>query len=345
MKALRFYGSKDLRVEDIADPKMCGPRQVIVKVAWCGICGTDLHEYTTGPIFMPRQQILGHEFSGTVVEVGSELKDYREGDRVAIQPLLTPGDDYYSVRGLGHLSEPSAFVGIRDWAWGGMGEYAVLNDYNVFKLPDSVSDEQGALVEPAAVTLYAVDNSGLQPGNTVLISGAGTIGALTVLSVNAAGASQIFVAEPNPARRKFIESWGLCAGVFDPITEDVPGRIREQTTVGVDVAIECAGNENSLAVCLRSVRRQGTVVQVGLPTATCNVDLQLLVIKDATLRGSFCYPIYSWPRVIGLIAAGKLPVEKTISSLVSLDAAVPDGFEVLIAPGTDRLKILIQPAA
>jgi len=343
MKALRFYGSKDLRVEDVAAPKICGPRQVIVKVAWCGICGTDLYEYATGPIFMPRQQILGHEFSGTVVEVGSGLKDYREGDRVTVQPLLTPGDDYYSVRGLSHLSEPSAFVGIRDWAWGGMGEYAVLNDYNIFKLP--VSDEQGALVEPAAVTLYAVDNSGLQAGNTVLISGAGAIGALTVLSVNAAGASQIFVAEPNPARRKFIESWGLCAGVFDPITEDVPARIRKQTTVGVDVAIECAGNANSLAACLHSVRRQGTVVQVGLPTATCNIDLQLLVIKDLTLRGSFCYPIYSWPRVIGLIAAGKFPVEKTITSRVGLDAAVPDGFEVLTAPETDRLKILIQPAA
>jgi (R,R)-butanediol dehydrogenase/meso-butanediol dehydrogenase/diacetyl reductase len=297
-----------------------------------------------GPIFMPSQQILGHEFSGTVVEVGSELKDYREGERVAIQPLLTPGDDYYSVRGLGHLSEQSGFVGIRNWAWGGMAEYAVLNDYNVFKLPDSVSDEQGALVEPAAVTLYAVDNSGLQAGNTVLISGAGTIGALTVLTANAVGASQIFVAEPNPARRKFIESWGLCAGVFDPTTEDVSARICERTTVGVDAAIECAGNENSLAACLHSVRRHGTVVQVGLATAACNIDLQLLVMKDVTLRGSFCYPIYSWPRVIALIAAGKLPVEKTISSRVSLDAAVSDGFEVLNAPGTDRLKILVQPA-
>src|SRR5262249_49801492 len=167
------------------------------------------------------------------------------------------------------------------------GRICVLNDYNVFKLPDSVSDEQGALVEPAAVALYAVYNSGLQAGNTVLISGAGPIGALTVLSVNAVGASQIFVAEPTPGRRKFIESWGLCAAVFDPITDDMPVLIREQTTVGVDVGIECAGNENSLAACLRSVRHQGTVVQVGLATATCNVDLQLLVIKNVTLRGSF----------------------------------------------------------
>ena len=345
MKALRFYGSKDLRVEETAAPKSCGPRQVIVKVAWCGICGTDLHEYTTGPIFMPRQQILGHEFSGTVVEVGSELKNYREGDRVAIQPFMPPGDDYYSVRGLGHLSEQFAFAGIRNWPWGGMGEYAVLNEYNVSKLPESVSNEQGALVEPAAVALYAVDNSGLQAGNTVLISGAGPIGALTVLAANAAGASQIFVVEPNPGRREFIESWGLCAEVFDPITDDVPAVIREKTTVGVDVGIECAGNANSLATCLNSVRRQGVVVQVGLPTVACNLDLQLLVMKGATLRGSFCYPIYSWPRVIGLIAAGKLSVEKIISSRVSLDAAVADGFEMLTGPGSDRLKVLVRPAA
>jgi len=345
MKALRFYGSKDLRVEETPGPKICGPRQVVVKVAWCGICGTDLHEYTAGPIFAPRQQILGHEFSGTVVEVGSELRDYRRGDRVAIQPLLPPGNDYYSLRGLGHLSEQSAFVGIRNWPWGGMGEFAVLNDYNVSKLPDSVSDEQGALVEPAAVALYAVDNSGLQAGNTVLISGAGPIGALTVLSASAAGASQIFVSEPNPGRRKLIESWGLCTEVFDPITEDVPAQIRERTTVGVDAAIECAGNENSLAACLQAVRRQGTVVQVGLPPVAGNLDLQLLVIKDVTLRGSFCYPIYSWPRVIGLIAARKLPVEKVVSSRVNLDAAVPDGFELLSTPGTDRLKVLVQPTA
>jgi (R,R)-butanediol dehydrogenase/meso-butanediol dehydrogenase/diacetyl reductase len=127
--------------------------------------------------------------------------------------------------------------------------------------------------------------------------------------------------------------------------EDVPARIREQTVVGVDAAIECAGNEDSLAVCLRSVRGQGTVVQVGLATAACNIDLQLLVIRDITPRGSFCYPIYSWPRVISLIAAGKLPVEKTISSRVSLDAAVSDGFEQLTAPGTNRLKILVKPVS
>jgi (R,R)-butanediol dehydrogenase/meso-butanediol dehydrogenase/diacetyl reductase len=144
--------------------------------------------------------------------------------------------------------------------------------------------------------------------------------------------------------RNLIESWGLCAGVFDPTTEDVSARIRELTTVGVDVAIECVGNENSLSSCLQSVRRQGTVVQVGLATSPCKIDLSLLVIKNVTLRGSFCYPIYSWPRVIALIASGKLPVEKAVSGRVTLDEAVSQGFEMLTAPGTDRVKILIRLA-
>jgi (R,R)-butanediol dehydrogenase / meso-butanediol dehydrogenase / diacetyl reductase len=133
--------------------------------------------------------------------------------------------------------------------------------------------------------------------------------------------------------------------VFDPTTEDVSARIRERTTVGVDVAIECVGNENSLAACLQSVRRQGSVVQVGLATSPCKVDLQLLVIKNVTLRGSFCYPIYFVAACDRFNCRWEITVEKAVSSRVTLDSAVSQGFEVLTAPGTDRIKILIQMAA
>ena len=345
VKALRFYGKSDLRVEDVSAPKHCGSQQVVVKVKCCGICGTDLHEYVAGPIFMSDQQILGHEFSGVVVEVGSEVVQYRSGDRVAIQPKVFAAAAHYSIRGLGHLSEQQGFVGIHHWPWGGMGEYAVLNEVNLAKLPDSVSDEQGALVEPAAVALYALDNSGLKAGDTILVSGAGPIGALTVLCAHVAGAVQIFVSEPNPKRREFIESLGLSAGVFDPVADLVPERIRERVPHGVDVAIECVGNEKSLSTCLKSIRRHGTIVQVGLPTAECKVDLQLLVLRDATLRGSLCYPVYSWPRVIGLISRGILPVERIVTGRIDLNGAVREGFDLLIAPGTERLKILVQPSS
>jgi (R,R)-butanediol dehydrogenase / meso-butanediol dehydrogenase / diacetyl reductase len=352
MKALRYYGRKDLRVEDVPPPERCAPNQVIVKISVCGVCGTDLHEYLAGPIFIPTKpdpftgasipQIIGHEFSGTIVAVGDDLKNYRENDRVAIQPLIMPQNDYYALRGLSHLSEKRAAVGY-SWPWGGMGEYAVLNEYNIAKLPNSVSDEQGALVEPAAVAIHAVRTGGLQVGNSLLISGGGPIGALAVLSGAAAGAT-IFVSEPNPARRKAIESWGLCAAVLDPSTEDVPRRLRDLTEVGVDIAIECVGHERSLATCLESVKRQGVVVQIGLPTTETRIDLELLVSKAIHLRGSTCFPIHSWPEIIGLIDAGKLPVEKLISRRVTLDRAVPDAFEVLTSRENDCLKILVSPS-
>ncbi|HYZ72211.1 MAG TPA: zinc-binding dehydrogenase [Chthoniobacterales bacterium] len=351
MKALRYYGRKDLRAEDVPPPEKCAPNQAIVKISTCGVCGTDLHEYLAGPIFIPTKpdpftgasipQIIGHEFSGTIVAVGDELKDYREGDRVSIQPLIMPRNDHYSLRGLNQLAETRAAVGY-SWPWGGMSEYAMLNDYNIAKLPDSVSDEQGALVEPAAVAVHAVRAGGVQVGNTLLISGGGPIGALAVLSAAAAGAT-IFVSEPNPARRELIESWGLCTSVLDPSNEDVPRRLRELTKVGVDVAIECVGHERSLATCLRSVKRQGVVVQVGLPTTTTTIDLELLVSKAIQLRGSHCFSIYSWPEIINLIASGKLPVEKLISKSVELDRAVPDAFDVLTSHDNDCLKILVRP--
>ena len=278
MKAVRYYGRKDIRVETVKEPNGFGPDQLLVKPLWTGICGTDLHEYIAGPIVTPANphmftaatlpQILGHEFSAEVLDVGKDVTHLKRGDRISIQPLVMPMNDYYSRRGLNHLSEKMGCVGL-SWAWGGMSELAVINDYNAAKVPDSISDEEAAMIEPAAVALYAVDRGGVQAGSTVLIAGAGPIGALTILCAHAAGAAKIFVSEPNAARRKAIESWGICAGVFDPTKADVAALVKEQTedNVGVDVAIECVGNENALNTCVEAVRRRGMVVQAGLHVA------------------------------------------------------------------------------
>ena len=349
MKALRFHAKRDLRVDDIAAPKQCGPNQVIVKTSWCGICGTDLHEFMAGPIFIPKDskgQILGHEFGGELVEVGSGIKDYRVGDRVSIQPLITPKEGYYESRGLNQLSDHLTLVGL-SWPWGGMGEYALVNESNIAKIPESVTDEQAAAVEPAAVTINALDKSGLRAGDTALVTGGGPIGALAVLSANAAGASKIFVSEPNSVRRKLMEELESCTAAYDPVSQDVAALIREQTEgkAGADVAMECSGNDKGLLTCLQSVRRQGTIVQVGLPTAVGTLDMHLLVTKDIHLLGSWCYPVTSWPRVIGLIAAGRLPVEKVVTSKITLEEAVPKGFEVLTSKENRDLKVLIRLGA
>src|SRR5579884_2363211 len=254
MRALRFHGAHDLRLEDVPEPSAPGADEVVVRPANCGICGTDLHEYTAGPIVTPVEphpltgaqnpQILGHEFAGEVVAVGGQVTRVREGDRVAIMPLAYCGRCSYCRRGLQHLCATMGCVGLSH-AWGGMAELAKVAEYQIVRLPDGVSYEQGALIEPAAVAAYGVERAGVAPGDRVLVTGAGPIGALAALCARAAGASAVYISEPNPARRRRAAALGA-ATVLDPAAVDLPEVLREETGgLGVDVAIECSGHPSA----------------------------------------------------------------------------------------------------
>src|SRR3954452_4517251 len=251
MRALRFHAAHDLRIDDVAEPPPPGPGQVVIRVVTCGICGTDLHEYMAGPIVTPVEphplngaqnpQILGHEFAGDVVATGPGVTSVVEGDRVAIMPLAYCGHCAYCRRGLQHLCATMACVGLSH-AWGGMAELATVAEYQVVRLPDSVDYRQGALIEPTAVAAYGVERGGVGPGDRVLVTGAGPIGALAALCAHAAGAASVHVSEPNPARRARAEALGV-ATVLDPTAIDVPAHLRERSDgLGVDVFIECSGH-------------------------------------------------------------------------------------------------------
>lgn len=354
MKAVRFHDKRDVRVEDVVAPqRSLGPHDVLIKPVVCGICGTDLHEYIAGPIVTPirphiytgakNPQILGHEFSATVVDVGSAVKHVRPGDRASIMPLVTPRDDWFAKRGLYHLSDKMAAVGL-SWDWGGMGEFAIVNDYNVMPIPAGVSDIQGAMIEPAAVALYGVDRGGVTAGSSVLISGAGPIGALTVLAARAAGASNIIVSETNPVRRKLAAQLAPGAIVVNPLEQDLQAVVEAATdeNVGVDVAIECVGLEVSLNACARAVRRGGKIVQVGLHMKPAAIDAMLWAQKDITFEGCWCFRVQMWPRIISMIQAGVFPVEKVVTSEIAADDVVAKGFEQLLDPTGRNLKILVR---
>jgi (R,R)-butanediol dehydrogenase/meso-butanediol dehydrogenase/diacetyl reductase len=227
------------------------------------------------------------------------------------------------------------------WAWGGLGEQAVVRDYQVAVLPDELSYEQGALIEPTAVAQYGVDAAPVRPGDTVLITGAGPIGALTVLCATAAGAGAVYVSEPNARRAERARRLGA-AEVFDPTAVDLVGELRERTGgVGVDVALECVGNGPALDACVRAVRRAGTVVQVGLHTTPAELDPMLWALNDLTIRGTWCYPVYDWPRIAGLIASGRLPVERAVTGRIGIEDVVGRGFDALLDPGGDQVKLLV----
>jgi (R,R)-butanediol dehydrogenase/meso-butanediol dehydrogenase/diacetyl reductase len=350
MRALRFHAARDLRIEDVPAPAEPSSGEVAVRVATCGICGTDLHEYLAGPIVTSTEphpltgarnpQILGHEFAGEVVATGSGVTAVVVGDRVAIMPLAYCGSCAYCRRGLQHLCATMACVGLSH-AWGGMAELATVADYQVVRLPDDVSYQQGALIEPTAVAAYGVERAGVGPGDNVLITGAGPIGALAALCARAAGAARVYVSEPNSARRARAEVLGV-AIVIDPTSTDVPAFLHEETDgLGVDVAIECSGHPAGFASAVRSLRRRGTLAQTGLFVGEASVEPMLWSLNDLTIVGTWCYWVYDFDRIAAQIATGQLPVETIITRTVGLDDA-PDTFATLASGGAAEIKVLVN---
>ncbi|BEP15906.1 2,3-butanediol dehydrogenase [Acidothermaceae bacterium B102] len=353
MRAARYYGKNDIRVVDVPVPELHASDDVLVRVAYCGICGTDLHEYTSGPIVTPvtphvltgatLPQTLGHEFSATVVEVGSDVKDVRVGDRVAIMPAIVCGRCHYCRRGQGHLCINFACTGLSAET-GGLAEFAVLKEYQVAKLPDSVSDLEGAVIEPASVAAYGVDRAGITGGDVVLVTGAGPIGVLSALYANGVGASTVVIAEPNPNRAALARAMDI-GPVVDPTADGFAELLDELTGgIGVDLTVECSGSTPGLATAVRHTRRRGSIVQTGLHTKPATLDAMALSERELTLFGSWCYWITDWPRIIRLVAAGRYPVAKAITAQIDLEKVVTEGFDVLVDPRGDQLKVLVRSA-
>lgn len=350
MRALRFHAARDLRIEELAEPSAPRPDEVVIRVATCGICGTDLHEFTSGPIVTPVEphpltgaqnpQILGHEFAGDVVAVGADVTRVDVGDRVAVMPLVYCGQCAYCRRGFQHLCSTMGCVGLSH-AWGGMAELATVAEHQVVRLPDGVSHRQGALLEPTAVAAYGVERAGVSFGDRVLVTGAGPIGALAALCARTAGASGVYVSEPNPARRARAEALGV-ATVLDPTSVDVPEQLRDESDgLGVDVAIECSGHPNGFTTAVQSLRRRGTLAQTGLFVGEASLDPMLWSLNDLTIVGTWCYWVYDFDRIAAQIAAGDLPVERVVTSSVTLDEA-PEAFSRLASGTADEIKVLVD---
>ncbi len=350
MKALRFHGRDDLRIDEVAPPTAPTDDDVTVRVSYCGICGTDLHEYLAGPVFIPTEphpatgaaapMILGHEFSAVVEETGPEVSGFGAGDRMAVLPHLMTKGDYYARRNLGQFSPTVGLVGL-SWHWGGMGEHVVVPEENLVLLPNNVSDQQGALLEPLAVAVNAIDGAELRIGQPVLITGAGPIGVLTALAARASGAAKVFVYEPNRHRLAHLERFDDLR-LFGGSPEEVLDAIARETDAGVDAAIECAGRLAAFDVCVDALRHVGTLALVGLFTERQPIDLFRLCEKGICLMGCLGNDITIGPCLTAMIGSGGFPAETMVTETIPLDEAVEKGFDALAVPGTDHPKILFD---
>jgi (R,R)-butanediol dehydrogenase/meso-butanediol dehydrogenase/diacetyl reductase len=351
MKAARFHGRGDVRVEDVPEPRP-GAGQVQVAVEWCGICGTDLHEFEDGPIFAPTPQAphpltggavpitLGHEFSGIVSGVGEGVSGVTEGDRVVVEPYDVCGTCVACRSGRYNICRSLGFVGL-DGDQGGFAEKMVIDHQWVHPIA-GLSAEQGALVEPLAVGYHATKLSGLQPGQTAAVFGSGPIGLVTAAALKAVGAGQVVVVEPADARKTKAPGAGADV-VLDPTQDDVPERIRELTDGGgADVTFECAGLDPVLAQAVASTRPGGTCVNVSIWGHPATFDVNSLVFSEIRLIGSLAYA-GRHPEVIDLIRDGVVDVEQFITGRIALDDIVDQGFRELIDHKETNVKILVHP--
>lgn len=313
MKAVRFHGKHDVRVEDIPEPTV-GPGQVKLRNAYAGICGSDLHFYFY-PESLPFDfskphpvtgatlpQVLGHEFSGTVVEVGPDVTDVQVGDRAAVFPL---------VKSCGHCAPCRAgkpFICHQIGALGatapggGLSEYVTVNAGQLHKLPDNVDLRMGALVEPLAVGWHGVARTNAEPGDTALVAGAGPVGFGAWFALKARGVERILVSEPNVQRREAIAKIG--ADVVDP-ADDLAAAIAKFTDgEGVKVAVDAAGAGPAATGAIAGLMPGGRLSVVALHENPVELSLTQLMMSELEVVGAVGYEPQEFDEVITAMADG-----------------------------------------
>lgn len=296
MKALRFHGKGDLRIDDIPEPEVT-PGHIKIKVEWCGICGTDLHEYLGGPILIPDADsphpltgevlpvIMGHEFTGRVAEIGSGVTGFNVGDPVIVEPNIRDNTCHECRTGSYNLCPQGGFYGLSGWG-GGLAEYAVIDARNLYILPETVPTDVGVLIDPLVVAWQAMVDSGYTPGQSALVIGAGPIGLALLLTLKASGARWVGVSEVSAARKKQAVHFGA-DDVFDPTVDDVPALVRERTQgLGAHVSYDASGLNITLQTAVESIRPKGTAFNVAIWERPALFDVNSLVLGGKKLAST-----------------------------------------------------------
>jgi (R,R)-butanediol dehydrogenase/meso-butanediol dehydrogenase/diacetyl reductase len=341
MKALRWYAKKDLRYKDIPEP-IAGPGQIKARINLAGICGSDLREFTNGPRIIDINKVpltIGHEFAGTVVDIGSGVSDIKIGDRVTGLCYWVCGECYYCKKAKYNLCINKGLIGAN--ADGCMAEYLVAPRYLFQILPDSVSDEIGSLVEPLSVGMRAVCQGKVGLGDTVVIVGDGPIGICTMLAAKVAGASKVYLMSKHKNRGAVALTMGA-TNVINVKNEDPIGIISHLTGgLGVDVSIDCVGSPDSPQLSLDVVRKGGTIVMVGASYNASPIFFRNLMAGEKTIIGSNTY-INESSMAIALLADKRMDLSLLITSKIPIQDAVEKGFNRLLDNKEDNLKILLQ---
>lgn len=329
MLAARYYGIGDIRVEEIPRP-VCGRDEVLVKVAYAGICGSDLHIYRKGMFVTSVPVTMGHEFSGTVAETGAGVTGLVPSDTVAGDPRVSCGSCEWCRQNRGNLCPELGFIG--EVSPGCFAQYLLIKPEYLLKVPKSVALREAALVEPLAVAIHIAEKAQLNPQVRLGIVGAGPIGLLTLLAARAAGINRVAVVDLSPARRELAKKLGA-----NLVIDSIPGAPSSQ----VDVVIEAAGVEKTLQGSAKWLKPGGRLIMSGLYEDKICFDPNDIVNKELEVKGVNSYDKANLQKAIDHIAGGIIDVSPVVSHILPL-ASAAEAFTMLTASNKNAAKILFK---
>jgi L-iditol 2-dehydrogenase len=335
-RAAVLHARGDLRVEERAMPEPA-PREVLVEVAAVGVCGSDVHYYEhgrIGPFVVDRPLVLGHESSGRVAALGPGATKHAVGDRVALEPGVPCGRCRECRAGRYNLCRDVRFFATPP-VDGAFANFVAIHEDFAFALPNAVSDEAGALMEPLSVGVWACRKAGVSAGDRVLVTGAGPIGLLALQTARAFGATELTITDVNPHRLALAERLGATR------TIDLGQTALEDAGVEADALVECSGHPDALRAGIAALRPAGTAVLVGMgPEEDGVVPLSIVQNRELWLTGTFRYA-NTYPTAIALAAAGRVDLEALITSHYDLD----DTLAALKIGGEDpkSVKAMVHP--
>lgn len=344
MKALLLSQYNHLEIADLPDPKP-GEGEVLIRVAACGICGSDVHGYdgSSGRRIPPL--VMGHEAAGIVAAAGKGVTNFSVNDRVTFDSTVYCGACAACRRGEINLCDNRQVLGVSCGDYrraGAFAEYIVVPSRIIYRLPDNLSFAEAAMLEAVAVAVHAVSLVQISPGSSALVVGAGMIGLLAAQGLRAAGCSRIFVADIDSSRLQLAKDMGATDVVS--AESDVAARILQLTVgAGVDVGIEAVGRTETVTAAVGSVRKGGTVVLVGNISPEITLPLQKVVTRQIRLQGS-CASAGEYPRAMDLLASGAIQVKPLITAVAPL-ADGPRWFERLHAREPNLMKVVLTPGA
>jgi (R,R)-butanediol dehydrogenase / meso-butanediol dehydrogenase / diacetyl reductase len=348
MRAARWYGRRDIRLEEVA-PRSPSAGELQIEVNCAGICATDLHEYTHGPQFIPTAPhprtgrsapiTMGHEFTGVVEAVGTEVQGFKEGDRIVSEASLPCGRCVHCLKGEYILCREPAYLG---FAWdGAFADSCTVPAAICHHVPAKLKSQDAVLIEPLASAMHAVRRGRVMVGDTVAIIGTGTIGLSTLLCARAAGAARVYTFDKVAGKRAKALEMGADQA-WDPGTGDPAERIREATAgKGVDVAFECVGSTATVALATHCTRVQGRTVVVGVNVEAQPFSFLDVLLNEREICGTAGY-FGEFEICIDLVADGRINPQPLITSRIPLEEIVPRGFEPFSSPANENVKIVVN---